>query len=61
MKNSNKTLEKVRVTLGLTAHYALLRAGVDHPTRRQVIDRVCFTTGEEQCQEEARDRWRQIK
>lgn len=58
MKNSNKTLEKVRVTLGLTAHYALLRAGVDHPTRRQVIDGVCFNTGMEQCQDEAMDRWR---
>ena len=61
MKNSNKTLEKVRVTLGLTAHYALLRADIDHYARQQVIEGVCFTTGEEQCQEEARDRWRQIK
>ena len=54
----SKVLEAVRWQLGLDTHYALLRVGIDYYARRQVIDGVCFTTGMEQCQEEARDRWR---
>jgi hypothetical protein len=54
----NTVLHKIRMDLCLTAHYALLRAGIDHYARQQVIDRVCFTTGMEHCQEEAMDRWR---
>jgi hypothetical protein len=60
----SKVLEAVRVTPGLTAHYTLLKNITDenNQLRNQVMIEVCFITGMEQCQEEARDRWgRKVK